>query len=427
MSTLLCLGGYGTFGLETARILAGHDAVDRLIVAGRHLPEAEAAAASLGTKARALQLDVDDQDALPDAVRGATVVVSTLWQPATRQDRIITAAAAAGAHYCDLNGRRPGAEVDRLARDAGVAAIVGAGSAPGVTNLLGRAAAEVLEEVEGVLGVMVWPRLLDAWSDLFEHYVPLPGGPTRGPSGRRLYATLTSASLDPEATLAVIRDALVAPFWLRLLADPSGWVERVPMARSGAIHHGHPREDGVDVPLTAGGWRAVRPLLTEGHDLPQLPGVPVQSASLSGFSDALDEALLAAAVRVAEGAEAASAAEEVLRTMGSDLPRYLLPPEELAALPAYAAVAVGRSGGKVMRASARLDPVAFHPENFVRLTAAALALTVGGLLDGSVTARGVRSMDEAVRLDDAFTRAYEALLPVAPQGGRLITRDRTPA
>ena len=424
MSTVVCLGGYGQFGLTTARLLAGRPEVEQVVVAGRSLAKAEAAAEQLGPKARGLRADVDDAASLAEAVRGATVVVSTLWQPAQRQDPIIRAAASAGAHYVDLSGRSPSGDVDARARRAGITAVTGAGASPGLTNLIGKSAADALEEVEGVIGVMVWPRPLDAWSDLFEAYIALPGGSRRGPEGRRLYAALTARALDPTDTWTVVRDARVVPFWMTLLADPSGWVEAVPVAEAGRIHHVHPRQDGVEVPRIDGGTTRMRPLLTEvgASNMPRLEGVPVQEVNISGFSEAFDVLLLDAAERVRGGSDPLALADTVHTTLAQDVATYLLPPDRLAALPPYAAVAVGRRGGQVARSTVTLDPAAFDPENFLELTSAVQTLTVRHLLDGSITSRGVHRLEDVMELSPAFEREYRALLPVMPEGTDLFGR-----
>lgn len=424
MSTVVCLGGYGQFGFTAARFLAERPDVDRIVLAGRSPEKARAAAARLGPKATGLQVDVDDPASLEAGLRGASVVAATLWRANERQDPIIRAAAAAGAHYVDLSGRAPDDDVGRTAGAAGIAAITGAGSSPGVTNLVARTAAHALDDVEGLLTVMVWPRLLDAWEDLYDAYIALPGGLKRGPEGRRLYAALTAPDRDPQDLLEVVRDARVVPFWLTLLADPSGWVETVPAARSGAIHHVRPREAGIDMPSLDGGYLRVRPLLTEigGNDTPRLSGVPVQSANLSGFSQVFDDALLGAAERLRDGAEPLALTEETQDRLAGDVASYLLPPRELAALPAYAAVAVGRTGGRVTRSSATIAPFAFEPANFLALTAAAQALTVGYLLDGTIAERGVHRFEEVVTLDARFEREYTALLPAAPDDRALFER-----
>ncbi len=424
MSTIVCLGGYGQFGLTTARLLAERPEVERVVVAGRSLAKAQAAAERLGPKARGEHVDVDDPTSLADAVRDATVVVSTLWEPAKRQDPIIRAAAAAGAHYIDLSGRAPSEETDRAARQAGITAVTGAGAAPGLTNLMGTSAADALDEVEGLLSVFTWPQALDAWSDLFEAYIPLPGGSQRGPEGRRLYPALTARTPDLADTWTVVRDARVVPFWLTMLGDPSGWVESVPVAEAGRIVHVHPRQDGIELPRTDGGTARARPLLTEagGNDMPRLEGIPAQAANVSGFSEAFDALLLDAARQVREGADPVALVDTVQAALEQDLERYLLPPDRVATLPPFAAMAIGRRGGGVARSMVTLDPAAFDPANFLELTSAVQALTVRHLLDGTITERGVHRVEEVMELSPAFEREYRKLLPVLPDGTELFRR-----
>jgi len=423
MATVVFVGGYGVSGSATAGLLVGRDDVERVVIAGRDQAKADAAAERLGPKAVGRRVDVDDPAWLREGIAGATVVVSTLWEPARRQDPVIRAAAEAGAHYADLSGRRPAAEVDAVARAAGITAVTGAGAAPGTTNLMGRAAVAELDEVEGLLGVMHWPGLMDAWADLFDNYVKLPGGLRRGPQGRRLLGTLTASRRDPAEVLAVVRDALVVPFWLQLLADPSSWVERVPVADASGIHHVHPR-DGVEVPALGGGTTRVRPLLTEpgGADLPWLEGVPVQSANLSGFAPRFDEALLAGAERVRGGADPAAVTSQVLEVLAHDLDACLLPAEQVAAMYGFIAIAVGRVGGAVARSAVGMAPHGFHPDNFVRLTAVPLAHAVGGLLDGTIDQPGTHRLEEVVELGEALERPYQERLPVVLSRAPLFQR-----
>lgn len=424
MATIVCLGGYGVFGSATAELLAERDDVESVVLGGRSQARADAAAERLGPKVVGRRVDVDDPGSLREAVAGATVVVSTLWEPARRQDPTVLAAAEAGAHYADLSGRRPSAEADAAARAAAITAVTGAGSAPGTTNLMGHAAATELGDVDGLLGVMHWPAVMDAWTDLFDNYVKLPGGLRRGPEGRRLLSTLSAPRRDRAEILAVVRDALVVPFWLQLLADPSAWVERVPVAGANGIRHVHPRDDGLEVPTRSGGTTRLRPLLTEagGADLPTLEGVPVQSASLSGFTPRFDEVLLAAAERVRGGADPAAVTEQVHALLVRDLDACLLPPEQVAELYSFAAVAVGRADGVVTRSVVGMAPYGFHPDNFVRLTAIPLARTVGGLIDGTIDRPGTHRIDDVLELDGAFERSYLERLPVVVPNEPLFQR-----
>ena len=69
-----------------------------------------------------------------------------------------------------------------------------------------------------------------------------------------------------------------------------------------------------------------------------------------------------------------------------------------------------------------LDPVAFDPANFLEPTSAVQVLTVRHLLDGSITMRGARRLEDVMGLSPAFERECRALLPVMPEGTDLFGR-----
>src|SRR5205814_7319307 len=67
---------------------------------------------------------------------------------------VMEAALAAGCHYADLGGlfhtTRRQLELGDRFRDAGLAAVLGIGSAPGLTNVLARAGADALDDVTSI-------------------------------------------------------------------------------------------------------------------------------------------------------------------------------------------------------------------------------------------------------------------------------------
>lgn len=76
---VLLLGGYGQFGLPTARQLVHYDLIEEVVIAGRNLEMAQRAAAEVGLKARALQLDADDAEAVGKALGPGNVLASFMW------------------------------------------------------------------------------------------------------------------------------------------------------------------------------------------------------------------------------------------------------------------------------------------------------------------------------------------------------------
>lgn len=96
--------------------------------------------------------DVSDTGRLARALRGAAVLVNCA--PYRLNLAVMDAALAAGCHYVDLGGLfhvtrrqlRRGGEFRR----AGLLAVLGMGSAPGLTNLFARAAADTLRRVRSI-------------------------------------------------------------------------------------------------------------------------------------------------------------------------------------------------------------------------------------------------------------------------------------
>jgi saccharopine dehydrogenase-like NADP-dependent oxidoreductase len=121
--------------------------LDRDLAAARRVGTAYAAGeAALGAA------DVRDTDRLARSMRGVAVLVNCA--PYRLNLSVMDAALAAGCHYVDLGGlfhmtrrqlRRSGEF-----RRAGLLAVLGMGSAPGLTNLFAAAAAESLRRVRAI-------------------------------------------------------------------------------------------------------------------------------------------------------------------------------------------------------------------------------------------------------------------------------------
>ncbi|MGH2740594.1 MAG: saccharopine dehydrogenase family protein, partial [Actinomycetota bacterium] len=89
---------------------------------------------------------------LTEALEGIDVVCACV--PYRLNLVVMEAALSAGCHYADLGGlfhmTRRQLTVDGRFREAGLAAVIGIGSAPGITNLMARLGAERLDSVETI-------------------------------------------------------------------------------------------------------------------------------------------------------------------------------------------------------------------------------------------------------------------------------------
>ncbi|HEX2348407.1 MAG TPA: saccharopine dehydrogenase NADP-binding domain-containing protein, partial [Ktedonobacterales bacterium] len=149
---LVVLGG-GAMGRITVRALAEDARVSQVIVGDVQVEAAERAVAALRAgreKCRVVACDVRDHASTARLLEGADAVLNATDY--TFNLDVMHAALAARVHYADLGGlfhmTRRQYELDSAFREAGIAAVLGIGSTPGITNLLARVAVDALDRVE---------------------------------------------------------------------------------------------------------------------------------------------------------------------------------------------------------------------------------------------------------------------------------------
>jgi len=153
-AAIAVVGGAGAMGRITARDLAETAAPEiEVVIADQDGPAARRLARDLGGgRVRGMAVDVADPAATARALDGAFAIVNCC--PHDFNLRVMQAALNAGAHYCDLGGlfhvTRQQLGLDARFRRAGLLALPGIGAAPGVVNVLARAAAEDMERVDEI-------------------------------------------------------------------------------------------------------------------------------------------------------------------------------------------------------------------------------------------------------------------------------------
>ncbi len=123
-----------------------------IIVADRDGRAARRLASELPRRVTAIEADAASPASLARTLTGATVVVNACHHDFNL--RVMDAALKAGSHYLDLGGlfhvtRRQLAR-DAQFRRAGLLAVCGMGSAPGIVNVMARAAASGLDRVREI-------------------------------------------------------------------------------------------------------------------------------------------------------------------------------------------------------------------------------------------------------------------------------------
>lgn len=149
----LAVLGAGGMGRWSVTEFASNDEVDSVIVADISPDTAREVVANYGAgKARAVTVDVSDENRkeLRDAITGCDAVVNCtqyVWNV-----NVMTAAAEVGSHYTDLGGlfhvANKQLELDDAFKRSDVTAVISMGAAPGMTNVLARYGARMLDTIK---------------------------------------------------------------------------------------------------------------------------------------------------------------------------------------------------------------------------------------------------------------------------------------
>ena len=137
--------GAGAVGVRALRQLLATPDMEELVVAARDPQRAERVATSLGERVRPV-----DAEALVEVPRLDAVVLAVAAPQVTVALRLLRAGTPVVSVADEPGEVRDLLALDTLARDLGVALVVGGGFMPGLTCLLARYAAGALDEVDEI-------------------------------------------------------------------------------------------------------------------------------------------------------------------------------------------------------------------------------------------------------------------------------------
>jgi saccharopine dehydrogenase-like NADP-dependent oxidoreductase len=156
MSGLTILGGCGAVGSTAARTLVSSGYFPELTIADKDFKAAQDLASELGGNGiTAMEVDADDTASLGEAMGRSSTVLNCIGPFYKYGPPILSEAIAVGVNYVDICDDMDATEImmdmDGKAAEAGISALVGMGSSPGMANLLVKYTAEtLLSEVEAV-------------------------------------------------------------------------------------------------------------------------------------------------------------------------------------------------------------------------------------------------------------------------------------
>ncbi len=150
---IVVLGGAGMMGCIAVQDLVRSKAVDEVIIADLDEEKAHLVAGTINSsKISVVKTDARNHEAMVRALRGADACLNATVYYANLE--IMGACLEAGVHYTDLGGLFYTTQKQLLLhgqfRAAGISAVLGMGSAPGVPNVQARYAANRLDTIESI-------------------------------------------------------------------------------------------------------------------------------------------------------------------------------------------------------------------------------------------------------------------------------------
>ena len=150
---IVVLGGCGDMGSHAVRDLLAHSEA-HITIADYRVDKAQALASELGERVEGVFVDAEDPASLHGVLQGADVAVGCIGPFYHFAPKMARAAVRARVNYVDIcDDWGPIEEMfglDAEARNAGITLLCGMGWTPGITNVMARAGANELDEVNDI-------------------------------------------------------------------------------------------------------------------------------------------------------------------------------------------------------------------------------------------------------------------------------------
>jgi len=149
------LGGAGTVGSTATRVLAMSDVFSEIVIGDVEIEKAKMLASELGEKVSAVRVNALDSSSIKKAIEGSSVVLNCIGPFYKFGPIVLKATIESEVNYVDICDDFDATEMllkmDKEAKKAGLSALVGMGSSPGIANVLVRFCVDMLlDEVESI-------------------------------------------------------------------------------------------------------------------------------------------------------------------------------------------------------------------------------------------------------------------------------------
>jgi saccharopine dehydrogenase (NAD+, L-lysine-forming) len=155
MTKVIVLGGCGAVGSIAVKTLAAQDAITEIVIGDWNIAQAQTLAKDLGPKVSAIKVNAEDSESIKNAVKGCDIVLNCVGPFYKTVKTILSVVIWSGINYIDVcddvDVTTEIMNMDSQAKAAGILAVIGMGNSPGISNLLGKFAAEnLLDETDSI-------------------------------------------------------------------------------------------------------------------------------------------------------------------------------------------------------------------------------------------------------------------------------------
>ena len=381
---ILALGGSGGMGRMAVALLLESPTVSSITVASKDYERAKFLVDSIGSdKLKAIEIDVTQKNKLVELITSHDLVMNTIGPFYKFATMILEATIEARKLYVDIcDDWKPTLdllEMGEKAKKAGITAIVGMGSSPGVTNLMAMIACSKLDKVDD---------LITAW-----------GYGTQEGVGKMPihYIRPREFYIKFKGTPVIANAATMHLFYETL--------ENIPTYRGGKLVEIKPLTNAG--PLQFPGFKDIS-VCHIGHPEPvTLPRV-IKANSVSNVmylgtsvTDIIREYSQQISTEEITVSEASIKFAEQVRNLGKE-PGFIK--QFISFPPSLSVIATGVKNGKKMKVAIANNRVPFG--GMAGITAVPLTLAIEMILNSEITQKGVLTPEEAISDPTEFFNKY---------------------
>jgi len=151
---VIILGGCGGMGRYASKTISSFNQIQMLTIADLNKEDAEEFANQLGSQVKGIGLDINNKELLHETLRSFDIVVNTVGPFFRYGYEVLKTSLDANCHYIDIcddwEPTERMLELDHLAKERDLLAMLGMGASPGITNLLGAIAINELDKAETI-------------------------------------------------------------------------------------------------------------------------------------------------------------------------------------------------------------------------------------------------------------------------------------